>query len=125
MADLTTKFQIKAGMHGGVYACPADIALPFPFLSKLSGKGFDYLIVFVSSVAETQKLGARAYTLLREDGVFWICYPKLTGKIKSDITRDRGWESVLELGLAGCRQIAIDDTWSALRFRNPQYSKKK
>ena len=34
-----------------------------------------------------------------------------------DITRDRGWDSFAKEGWRPVSLIAIDDTWSALRFR--------
>ena len=37
--------------------------------------------------------------------------------MKTDITRDRGWEPVTAGGLRPVTQIAIDETWSALRWR--------
>jgi len=47
----------------------------------------------------------------------WISYPKRSSKVETDITRDVGWDVVYKAGLEGVTQIAIDDTWSALRFR--------
>lgn len=37
--------------------------------------------------------------------------------VKTDITRDRGWDAVYAAGWRPVAQIALDDTWSALRFR--------
>lgn len=51
------------------------------------------------------------------DGVFWACYSKGTGKIKSDLKREVVWELVNQVGLQCVSQIAIDETWSALRAR--------
>lgn len=124
MNALSDKFQIKPGMRGGAFGCPPDVDLPFPSIPTLAGKGLDYVIVFVRSVAELTRYAETAERILREDGILWFCYPKNTGKITTDITRGRGWEPVLEMGLAGCRQIAVDDTWSALRFREPRFSRK-
>ena len=51
------------------------------------------------------------------DCLFWACYPKGTGKIKSDIKRETVWTAFKLTGLQAVSQIAIDDTWSALRAR--------
>ncbi len=51
----------------------------------------------------------------------WAAYPKKTSGIDTDITRDHGWEALNAAGLRPVRQIAIDDTWSALRFRRPEH----
>lgn len=54
---------------------------------------------------------------LSEDAVFWVAYPKKSGSIKSDITRDNGWDVMKKLKYDAVTQVAIDSDWSALRFR--------
>jgi len=44
----------------------------------------------------------------------WIAYPKGN---RADINRDSLWPILAERGLRPITQIALDDTWSALRFR--------
>jgi hypothetical protein len=44
---------------------------------------------------------------------------KKTSNITTDITRDIVWEEVMMMnaGIRPVTQIAVDETWSALRFR--------
>jgi hypothetical protein len=51
------------------------------------------------------------------DCLFWACYPKGTGKIKSDLKREVVWTLVNQIALQCVAQIAINETWSALRAR--------
>jgi hypothetical protein len=57
--------------------------------------------------------------MLNEDAVWWISFPKKSSKIKSDISRD-----ILAAMVQNATQfrpvsnVAIDDDWSALRFRH-------
>ena len=44
----------------------------------------------------------------------WIVYPK--GNV-TDINRDSIWPVLAEYGMRPNGQIAVDDTWSSLRFR--------
>lgn len=44
----------------------------------------------------------------------WIAYPKGN---RSDINRDTLWPIVAEYGMRPIGQVAVDDVWSALRFR--------
>jgi hypothetical protein len=37
--------------------------------------------------------------------------------------RDRGWNALNDLGFHGIRMVAIDENWSAMRFRNIKYIK--
>lgn len=57
--------------------------------------------------------------------MLWFVYPKKTGSIPTDITRDHGWEPVNQTGFAGVRQVAIDTTWSALGFREERFIERK
>lgn len=55
---------------------------------------------------------------LRDGGVYWICYPKGSSpRLKSDINRDKLWPLAAPFGLQPVRQVAIDEDWSALRFK--------
>lgn len=51
------------------------------------------------------------------DSVFWIIYPKLSSKLKSDINRDTIWATGHEYGIDAVSAISINETWTALRFR--------
>lgn len=77
----------------------------------------ELVLAFVRSTAEVGPRLAEALPLYRRGGKLWFAYPKKTGAIRTDITRDHGWEPLAEADLIGVTQIAIDDTWSALRFR--------
>jgi hypothetical protein len=46
-----------------------------------------------------------------------MLYPKRAGSVRTDISRDRGWQPLLSLGFVPVSQVAVDDDWSALRFR--------
>ena len=78
---------------------------------------FDFVQVFVKSIAELEEHAPKAMKSVKYDGLLWICYPKQSSKIKTDINRDSGWDVIQQAGLRPVTQVAIDDTWSALRFR--------
>jgi hypothetical protein len=85
---------------------------------------YEFMILFVKKVCEIEFFAPMALHNLIADGVLWFCYPKKTSKLyKSDIDRDHGWDSLTGSGLQGVRLIAIDDNWSAFRFRNTKYIK--
>jgi len=78
---------------------------------------FDFVHLFVGSVRELQERSPGALTAVKSGGLLWISYPKKTGKIKTDISRDAGWDAVKRAGLEGVSLVSVDDTWSAMRFR--------
>lgn len=58
------------------------------------------------------------------DAICWIAYPKSNSKqYTCDFNRDTGWDKVGTLGFEPVRQVAIDEDWSALRFRRVAYIK--
>ncbi|HJP97497.1 MAG TPA: hypothetical protein VJ862_02935 [Rhodanobacteraceae bacterium] len=59
------------------------------------------------------------------DALLWFAYPKGTSKkYACDFNRDDGWEVLRKSGFDSVRQVAIDDDWSALRFRRVEYIKR-
>jgi hypothetical protein len=83
---------------------------------------YEFMIVFVGNSAEVKKHSPVAMHNLAADGVLWFAYPKKNvRKISSDIDRDHGWEPLEDKGFRKVSQVNVDDTWSALRFRNAAY----
>jgi hypothetical protein len=85
---------------------------------------YEFMLLFVELVSEVEALAPKALHNLTSDGILWFAYPKKTSKkYSSDIDRDHGWEVLLDRGFDKVRQVAIDDDWSALRFRNVRFIK--
>jgi hypothetical protein len=85
---------------------------------------YEFIIIFVKSQAEVEQIAPMTVHNLIADGILWFCYPKKTSKkYTSDIDRDHGWKALNDSGLHGIRLVAVDDDWSALRFRHIKYIK--
>ncbi len=78
---------------------------------------YDFVQVFATHQSDLEKRCVEVGKAGKYDGLFWACYPKGTGKIKSDIKRETVWKALELIGLQTVTQIAIDKTWSALRAR--------
>ncbi|WP_239615241.1 YdeI/OmpD-associated family protein [Cohnella mopanensis] len=78
---------------------------------------YDYVQLFAMNVAEVEKWAPIALRAVKTDGLLWLCYPKGTSKLKTDLNRDRGWSVVHEAGWEGVALISVDEIWSAMRFR--------
>jgi hypothetical protein len=84
----------------------------------------DFAIVFVTKQNEIEEAIEQLFPKLNGDAVLWFCYPKGTSKkYKCDFNRDTGWSELGKYNMEGVRQIAIDEDWSALRFRKTEYIK--
>lgn len=92
--------------------------------SKPEGS-FDLVHLFVSNTEELARLAPAAIQSVRRDGLFWISYPKQTSRVKTDMTRDKGWDPVKGAGFEPVTQISINDVWSALRFRPSEMVSRK
>lgn len=85
---------------------------------------YEFIMIFVISVAEVEDFAPVALHNLTADGILWFCYPKKTSKkYTTGPERDRGWKSLNDAGFYGVRMVAIDDDWSAMRFRNTKFIK--
>lgn len=82
-------------------------------------KTYDFVQLFVHHAQETNDWLPKVIPLLNEDAVFWITYPKQSSKLKTDINRD-SLAAMVQANTAyrPVSNVAVDDTWSALRFRH-------
>ena len=93
-------------------------------ISRARSAEVDCLITFVRNRADVEA-GVPLFSLVKTDGLIWFCYPKKSGSIKTDITRDAGWESVRAAGFDSVAQISIDATWTGFRFRETAFIKSR
>jgi hypothetical protein len=125
MSDTTIlkKLRLQAGQKALLLNAPQGYQdalgeLPTGVVLTTQPDGvYDFVQLFVKDRAELERLGPSAFQAVKYDGLLWVCYPKQTGKIKSDLNRDNLWELTKPTGFSPVTQIAIDETWSALRFR--------
>lgn len=84
----------------------------------------DFAIVFVKNQNEIDDNIKKIFPKLNGDAILWFCYPKGTSKkYKCNFNRDTGWSELGKFNLEGVRQVAIDEDWSALRFRKTEFIK--
>lgn len=115
MKTLLANLGYKAGTPGLAWRVPD--ALEPQFQELASGGDARFLIAFVHDRAELAEAASEVAARYGRGGQLWIAYPKRSGAIRSDLSRDHGWEPIAALGLLAVTQVAIDDDWSALRFR--------
>jgi hypothetical protein len=84
-----------------------------------------FSLAFVTQQAQIDALAGQIAARIEGDAVVWFAYPKASSKrYTCDFNRDRGWDSLGAAGFEPVRQVAIDEDWSALRFRRVAYIKK-
>ena len=83
-----------------------------------------FLLAFVTRKAEVEALARQVAERAPGDAVVWFAYPKGTSrKYTCDFNRDTGWAALKSLGFDTVRAVAIDEDWSALRFRRVEFIK--
>lgn len=113
LMSLVTKLQIKPGQRTRVVNAPPGFSLD---AETSTGGDADAVLVFVRNSAELAEHEASALEQARADRLAWIAYPK-AGQLDTDLNRDILWKLLDGEGVRPVRQVALDDTWSALRFR--------
>ncbi|WP_334078024.1 YdeI/OmpD-associated family protein [Paenibacillus sanfengchensis] len=78
---------------------------------------YEFVQMFFRSIRDVEEGAPAALRAIRPDGLLWLCYPKGGAKAGTDLTRDKGWETVKAAGYDGIALVSLDDVWSAMRFR--------
>jgi hypothetical protein len=77
----------------------------------------DLIQLFCSNREDLEAHAPTALAAYRPNGRLWVCYPKGGSGVRTDLNRDVDWRPLAAAGFRAVTQIAIDATWSALRFR--------
>ena len=84
-----------------------------------------FALAFVTAQVEIDRLAPAIARKAAGDAIVWFAYPKQSSrKYACEVNRDTGWAVLGELGFEAVRGVAIDDDWSALRFRRVEFIKK-
>ena len=75
------------------------------------------VLVFINSLEEVERIVPSTLGSISTDALAWISYPKGSSGVRTDVNRDKLWAALKSSGWRPVRQIALDDIWSALRFR--------
>jgi len=122
-SSLQRRLQLKPGQRALILNAPEgyiESLGPLPDgVSLVDGPPgtLDFVHLFVRDGAELAGYASTALAAIKRDGVFWISYPKKSSGVVSDLTRDEGWVPIAAAGLRPVTQIAVDTTWSAVRWR--------
>jgi hypothetical protein len=133
MNPIFAKLNYKAQLEIAVINMPAEFAPAVESMQSVATIVTDpqkiqeggFIIAFVKTQQEVNALVPILAQKLHGDGLLWFAYPKGSSKkYTCDFNRDTGWGQLGELGFESVRMIAIDEDWSALRFRRTEYIKK-
>ncbi|MXV16200.1 YdeI/OmpD-associated family protein [Hufsiella ginkgonis] len=131
MNPLAKKLLIKPGSRVLLANVPAgypDQLDPLPTganVSLAAGEGtYDVVQLFVVDRAQLKDSLSWLMGYLKTETVFWICYPKKSSGIVSDLEMMQSWDELKVYGYDGVAAAAINENWTALRFRPKNLVKK-
>jgi hypothetical protein len=111
--DVTAKLQIKPGQRvATLAACDVPAVVAADVNPPAEPGAADAFVAFARNRAELGSVAGPAMAAARQDRLAWVAYPK-GGRLGTDLSRD----VLAAEGIQPVRQVAIDETWSALRLR--------
>ncbi len=128
--ELIQKLQFKEPENAFITGIPSELEEPLALLKQISLAetelaNLDFALVFVQKQEQLNEWIDKVAPQLRGDALLWFAYPKKSSKrYSSEINRDSGWSRIGDHKMEPVRQIALNEDWSALRFRKLDFIKK-
>lgn len=122
-SSLSKKLLIKQGKSvllvnsPQYYICLLE---PLPEAVQISfdtSGNYDLIQLFVLNNLELKKELKNLQPYFQADTIIWIAYPKKTSGIATDLGMMSSWEETSKYGLRPVASVAINESWTALRFR--------
>jgi hypothetical protein len=131
VTSIFQKLNLKAQREIVVFNAPASFE---PELARLENVtilrnskrpvAVQFALAFALQQAELDRLSKILAAGTEGDALLWFAYPKGSSKrYTCEFNRDTGWQVIRGAGFDSVRQVAIDEDWSALRFRRVEYIK--
>ena len=117
---LVQKLGIRPGARFHIASEPAgfgSVLGPLPEGARPSARGeLDFAMVFAKAIADLERRFVALRDRLAPNGALWVCWPKKTSGVATQLTENVVRDIGLEKGLVDVKVCAIDDTWSGLKF---------
>jgi hypothetical protein len=78
---------------------------------------YDVVQLFVTTATDLRAQLAAVRAALGPGTILWVSYPKLTSKLAGELNRDVLYGLLQDHGYQAVAQVAVDETWSAMRFK--------
>ena len=119
---LPQKLGIKPGLAVVTINAPANYrrllgATPegVTFSGRLKSNS-DFVHVFIKKRSELAKRLPVLRKKIADIGTVWVCWPKRSSGVSTDVTEDVVRDVALPLGFVDVKVCAIDETWSGLKL---------
>jgi hypothetical protein len=121
--SVARKLGMNPGMRALIIAPPSGylrLLAPVPDGLTVSSRAagmYPFVQVFATRLSEISKFAEKLPKHTAPNALVWISYPKKTSKAEGELSRDVIREAMRAVGWRAVSIVAIDEVWSALRFR--------
>ena len=120
---IARKLGLNPGMRALIIAPPRGylkLLKPEPgnlSLTSKTGPAYPFVQVFATRLSNIRRFARKLKKYAAPNALVWVSYPKQTSTLKGDLSRDVIRNAMKAPGWQAVSIVAIDETWSALRFR--------
>lgn len=121
--SVARKLGMNPGMRALIMASPPGylkLLEPLQHGRNVSSRAagmYPFVQVFATRLSEVRRFARRVSKHAAPNALVWISYPKKTSKVAGNLSRDVVREAMSAAGWRAVSIVAIDEIWSALRFR--------
>ena len=88
--------------------------------ARAEASNADVVLLFAPDRARLDAALPGLLEKMAQTAILWVAYPKLSSSLAADLSRDVIHALAPSYGIDTVSQIAIDEDWSALRFKRVQ-----
>ena len=121
--SVARKLGMNPGMRALILAPPPEyleLLAPLPdglTVSSTADGMYPFVQIFATRLSEITRFARRLSKHAAPNALVWISYPKKASRTDSDLSRDVIREAMSVARWQVVSIVAIDEVWSALRFR--------
>jgi hypothetical protein len=119
---LVKKLGIKEGFRIAFVGAPPNFDQELDVLPEDVKKianpknNIDFVLLFTKSAGELRKNFSRYARTLAPNGMLWICWPKKSSGVATDLNENVVREIGLAAGMVDVKVCAVTEIWSGLKF---------
>jgi hypothetical protein len=120
--SLSQKLGVTNGMRVAATDAPRELSAwlaPLPQGARLLGprsRSAECVLHFVSNRSGFARAMPALVKSLPTGGIYWVCWPKKSSGVATDVTENVIRELVLPTGWVDVKVCAVSDVWSGLKF---------